>query len=35
MAFADRETADVFSRVAIAAVLERFPRVFDDDGGGQ
>ena len=35
MAFADRETADAFSRAAIAAVLERFPRVFDDEGGGQ
>jgi hypothetical protein len=33
MAFDSREAGDQFSRLAIAAVLERFPRVFDDDDG--
>jgi len=32
--FDSRQANDEFSRAAIAAVLERFPSVLDDDGDG-
>ena len=35
LAFDSREASDQFSQAAIRAVLERFPRVFEDDGGEQ